>query len=388
VRYLPAALQEAMDTEMPNMFPETQNEKDKDIIAAEVSVAVPTSETSKRPPISIVIPESVPEPSELDGTTWSFVDNHFQGFDGHHFNKFEEKVLSEARSESPRPPSVYQVSGLSSSNPVEEPILLLDIESTADDFGFKPTLAPMPGSWPYLPSNEAALEADEQETMDATRRMTEQLALELSVGDLDTSQHLENSQYVSQDQEPGKKLIYEGTLMFTRCRSIQGCVEPPPSPASSSPLIRLSQDYGPLTPFCSPPTSPRLCSGSFSVHLRGAGESRVTDIFMPAKAKGDAKAGRELLNQQMGKFDCWVVGYQPKQGETWKTFIRKTEERIEEARRVKPPGKMTKFGAALGGAFKGLFAEEDDAKDAIDANKAEAVQHKAKQKRRKQTRRS
>jgi hypothetical protein len=174
----------------------------------------------------------------------------------------------------------------------------------------------MPGSWPYLPLNEAVLEADEQETIDARRRMTGQLALESSISDLDPSEHLENSQYVSQDKEPGKKLIYEGTLMFTRCRPILGCVEPPPSPASSSPLMPISQDYGALTPFCSPSTSPHLGSGSFSVHLRGGvGESGVTDIFMPAKAKGDAKAGKELLNQQMGKFDCWVVGYQPKRGE-------------------------------------------------------------------------
>lgn len=387
VRYLPAALQEAIDTEMPNIFSETQNEGDT--IATEVSVALPTIETIKRPPISIMIPESAPEPSELDGTAWSFVDNHFEGFDGHHFDKFEEKVLSKSTKGSPRPPNVFQVSGLSSSNPAEELIFLLDIESTADDFGFKPTLAPMPGSWPYLPRNEDTSEVDEQETIEAVRSMTGQLALESSVGDLDISEHLENSQYVSQNEDPGSTLTYEGTLMFTRCRPIPGCVEPPPSPVSSSPAIRISLDYGPLTPFCSPSTSPRLGSGSFSVRLRGgAGESGVTDIFMPAKEKGNAEAGRELLKQQMGKFDCWVVGYQPKPGETWKTFVRKTEERIEEARRVKPQGKMTKFGTALGGAFKGLFAEEGDAndtseaKDAMDANKAEAVQHKAKRKRR------
>jgi hypothetical protein len=49
---------------------------------------------------------------------------------------------------------------------------------------------------------------------------------------------------------------------------------------------------------------------------------------------------------------------------------------------------MAKFGTALGGAFKGLLAEEDDAKDAIDANEAEAVQHEAQKKPRKQTQRS
>lgn len=136
----------------------------------------------------------------------------------------------------------------------------------------------------------------------------------------------------------------EDTLLSVRYHAIPGALESHPSPADALSLQgsahpsrmrslspQRARHSSELSSPCYSPPSSLIANSLFPVHLRGGagrGGAGLSDILMPAKrttsklSKEEIEAAKKLLDQKMGRWDCWAVGYQPKKGQTWKGFTK------------------------------------------------------------------
>ena len=171
VRYLEEALKDAMESPVPNIFPDEEAKHDSNRDGGTTSN--PHRVSAKHSPpsrLSTRISSLAAEASESNISSWSLVEKLVEDFDDVDLAIAVESqngspgILSRAaralrvsstpkKKEHPKTSEIYQIERISNNSLTQEPVIL-DITSTDEEFGFQPTLRTMPGAWPFVPADD------------------------------------------------------------------------------------------------------------------------------------------------------------------------------------------------------------------------------------------